>query len=342
MLAHQILAAAGQAWPAFALVAGLLLTGAVIDADGQFEAVGAYLARAPLPPGGLLLVLLALVAGVTAVLNLDTSVVFLTPVLVHAARRRGFDERPLVYGSVFMANAASVLLPGSNLTNLLVLEPNPVGGARFGEAMLPAWVVACALTAGFVALAFRLEHGDPGARAAPPLRLGAGTVSALAAAVLVLVLRDPAPEVLLLGLVAAAVRPGSPAARRAPARPVVRACRRARRARARMGRAGAAARCERPLDDRCDRSGRVGAREQPACRRPPLRPGTTAPARAPARSRPRPEPRRNRVALGVPLASGRTFGRRGSVARRLLAARGASRPAHARRRACIVRSHPVV
>jgi Na+/H+ antiporter NhaD/arsenite permease-like protein len=27
-------------------------------------------------------------AGVTAVLNLDTSVVFLTPVLVHAARRR--------------------------------------------------------------------------------------------------------------------------------------------------------------------------------------------------------------------------------------------------------------
>ena len=206
MLAQEIIAAAGQAWPAFALVAGLLLIGAVVDAEGQFEAAGACFARAPLPPRGLLLVLLALVAGVTAVLNLDTSVVFLTPVLVHAARRRGFDERPFVYGSVFMANAASVLLPGSNLTNLLVLERDPIGGARFGETMLPAWVVACTLTAGFVALAFRLEHRDPDGGAAPTLRLGVGTASALVAAALVLVLRDPAPEVLLLGLAATAAR----------------------------------------------------------------------------------------------------------------------------------------
>ncbi|HYA08518.1 MAG TPA: SLC13 family permease [Gaiellaceae bacterium] len=206
MLAQEILSAARQVWPPFVLVAGLLSIGAVVDAEGQFEALGARLARPGLPPRGLLLVLLALVAVVTAVLNLDTSVVFLTPVLVHAARRRGFDERPFVYGSVFMANAASLLLPGSNLTNLLVLERDPVGGTRFGQAMLPAWAAACALTAGFVALAFRLEHRDPVGGAAPPLRLGVGTVSALAAAALVLTLRDPAPEVLLLGLAASTVR----------------------------------------------------------------------------------------------------------------------------------------
>ncbi len=206
MLAQQILAAADQAWPPFALVVGLLLIGAVVDAEGQFEAVGARLARAPLPPRGLLLVLLALVAAVTAVLNLDTSVVFLTPVLVHAARRRGFDERPFLYGSVFMANAASLVLPGSNLTNLLVLERHPVGGARFGEAMLPAWLVACAVTAAVVAFAFRLEHRDPDGGAAPPLRLGIGAGCTLAAAALVLVLRDPAPAVLALGLAATALR----------------------------------------------------------------------------------------------------------------------------------------
>ena len=78
---------------------------------------------------GLLVALLGLVAVVTAVLNLDTAVVFLTPVLVHAARRRGLDERPFLYGAVFMANAASILLPGSNLTNLLVLSRHPTAAS---------------------------------------------------------------------------------------------------------------------------------------------------------------------------------------------------------------------
>src|SRR5919201_3283753 len=125
MLARAILAASGQAWPPFVLVAGLLLIGAVAAADGLFEAVGARLAGTRLGARSLLVALLALVAVVTAVLNLDTAVVFLTPVLVHAARRRGLDERPFLYGAVFMANAGSVLLPGSNLTNLLVLRSDP-------------------------------------------------------------------------------------------------------------------------------------------------------------------------------------------------------------------------
>ena len=84
---HTIVASAQQAWPPFVLVAGLLLIGAVAASDGLFEALGARLAGTRLGARSLLLALLALVAVVTAVLNLDTSVVFLTPVLVHAARR---------------------------------------------------------------------------------------------------------------------------------------------------------------------------------------------------------------------------------------------------------------
>src|SRR5438034_3129669 len=146
MLVHAILGAAGQAWPPFVLVAGLLLIGAVAAADGLFEALGARLARTSLGPRNLLLALLALVAVVTAVLNLDTSVVFLTPVLVHAARRRGLDEQPFLYGSVFMANSASLLLPGSNLTNLPVLRGDPENGLAFAAGMLPAWIAACTIT----------------------------------------------------------------------------------------------------------------------------------------------------------------------------------------------------
>src|SRR5213596_3539652 len=144
ILEHTILTSAGRAWPPFVLVTGLLLIGAVAAADGVFEALGARLARTRLGARGLLLALLGLVAIVTAVLNLDTSVVFLTPVLVHAARGRGLDERPFLYGSVFMSNSASLLLPGSNLTNLLVLRHDPISGAAFALAMLPAWLLACA------------------------------------------------------------------------------------------------------------------------------------------------------------------------------------------------------
>src|ERR687887_2853699 len=161
MLAHAILASAAQSWPPFLLVAGLLLIGAVAADEGLFEALGARLARTRLGARSLLLALLALVAIVTAVLNLDTSVVFLTPVLVHAARQRRLNERPFLYGSVFMANAASLLLPGSNLTNLLVLGGDPQDGAAFAAQMLPAWITACTLTGAFVALAFRLEEGEP-------------------------------------------------------------------------------------------------------------------------------------------------------------------------------------
>src|SRR5438445_768584 len=176
-----MLAAAEQAWPPFVLVTGLLLIGTVAGSDGLFEAVGARLARAPLSPRALLLALLGLVAAVTAVLNLDTSVVFLTPVLVQAARRRRLNERPFLYGSVFMANSASLLLPGSNLTNLLVLRSESTSGVEFAVRMLPAWLTACVLTAGFVALAFRLEHGEPNDDDVPPLRFGLGAAAALAA-----------------------------------------------------------------------------------------------------------------------------------------------------------------
>lgn len=201
---HAIVAATNQAWPPFVLVAGLLLIGCAAAEDGLFEAAGARLAHSQLGVRGLLVALLGVVAAVTAVLNLDTSVVFLTPVLVHAARGRGIDERPFLYGSVFMANAASLLLPGSNLTNLLVLRSDPQAGSSFAAHMIPAWLTACAITAAFVTIAFRVGgDGQQACGALPPLRLRLGAAATLAAAVLVLVLPDPAIPVLAVGLVVA-------------------------------------------------------------------------------------------------------------------------------------------
>lgn len=207
MLTHAIVSAADQAWPPFVLVAGLLLVGAAAAADGVFEAAGARLARSSLGGRTLLIALLGLVAAVTAVLNLDTSVVFLTPVLLHTARHRGLDEQPFLYGSVFMANAASLLLPGSNLTNLLVLRTDREAGTTLAAHMLAPWLVACAITAAFVTLAFR--GGGAGYRASvelPPLRLRFGAAATVAAAVLVVALRNPAIPVLGVGVAAVALQ----------------------------------------------------------------------------------------------------------------------------------------
>lgn len=114
-------AAAVQDWSPFVLVAGLLFIGLVADDDGLFAAAGTRLAR--LPGSGIALFAGAtlLVGVVTAVLNLDTSVAFLTPVLVYTARGRGLGEPALLYGCLLLSNAGSLLLPGSNLTNLIVL-----------------------------------------------------------------------------------------------------------------------------------------------------------------------------------------------------------------------------
>jgi arsenical pump membrane protein len=193
-------AAFEQAWPAFALVAGLLLIGATAAREGLFAAAGSFVARAPGGAFALLAALLLVEAVVTAVLNLDTAVVFMTPVLLHAARARGLREDPFLYGAVFMANSASLLLPGSNLTNLIVLaHEHHVDGTTFAARLAPAWCVSVALTIAFVALLRGEVHPEP--YEPPSFSPRLGTAATAVAAVLVLVLARPALPVLVLGAV---------------------------------------------------------------------------------------------------------------------------------------------
>jgi arsenical pump membrane protein len=212
--------AAGRAWPPFVLVAGLLLVGTVAHDDGLFDAVAArleglaWLRSGRRSDGRLLAALLLMVAATTAVLNLDTSVAFLTPILVLAARRRGAPEEPFLYGAVFMSNSASLLLPGSNLTNLLVLAGSSVNGAAFAARMAPAWLAAIAVTAAF--LLARLSRPTRPAPDFPPasppvgggdrLRWSLGAGATVAAAVIVVATPSPAVPVLALGAAAVALR----------------------------------------------------------------------------------------------------------------------------------------
>jgi arsenical pump membrane protein len=100
--------AAQQNWPAFALVAGLLLIGLVANDDHLFSAVGHRLA-AVAPDGRALFAGLAvLIVVVTAVLNLDTSVAFVTPVIVYTAHRRLDDGVVLLVAAILTAAVIAV------------------------------------------------------------------------------------------------------------------------------------------------------------------------------------------------------------------------------------------
>ncbi len=196
-----------QAWPPFVLVTGLLLIGLVASRDGLFRRAGAALERMPGGSAALLAACLVLDAATTAILNLDTAVVFLTPVVIHAARERSAREEAFLYGAIFMANASSLYLPGSNLTNLLVLARQPLSGGQFAAQMLaPALAATLATALGlFILFARPLREGvrRPGGRSREAYALGpTGVVAVLAAAVLTVALRSPAIPVLCVGLAA--------------------------------------------------------------------------------------------------------------------------------------------
>ncbi len=203
--------AADQNWSPFVLVTGLLLIGLVADADGLFAAAGHRLAR--VSSNGIVLFVGAtvLIGAVTAVMNLDTSVAFLTPVLVYTARSRGAGEAPLLVGSLLLANAASLFLPGSNLTNLIVLGHAHLTGAAFLARMWAPALAALVTTAVVVAVVERRSLGASTREASPAERptIGLGLASVVAATVFVLALHSPALPVAVVGIAAVGFRVGT-------------------------------------------------------------------------------------------------------------------------------------
>jgi arsenical pump membrane protein len=205
---HDARSAAAQDWPPFVLVTGLLLVGLVADDDGLFSFVGHRLASVS-PNGFVLFAGATLMIGVvTAVLNLDTSVAFLTPVLIYAARSRGGGEAPLLYGCLLLSNAGSLFLPGSNLTNLIVLGHLHLTGAAFFSDMWEPALAALLVTALAI---FAVEHrelrlsADPQKAPERPV-VGLGAAAIVASTVLILILPTPALAVAAVGIVAIGLR----------------------------------------------------------------------------------------------------------------------------------------
>lgn len=159
--------------PTVAFLAGILLFGHLCAEAGVFDYFGAVAARSS---GGrpvrLLPTVVSLAAGVTAVLTLDATVVLVTPVVLHTTHQLRIRSRPHLFACAHLANSGSLLLPVSNLTNLLAFAATGLSFGRFTLLMALPWLVSCALDGLALRLYFRRDltgrSSDTVAVADPP------------------------------------------------------------------------------------------------------------------------------------------------------------------------------
>jgi arsenical pump membrane protein len=129
--------------PVVGFLAAVLVLAHFCDVEGLFQACGAWMARwAAGSPGRLLTAVFALSSVITAVLSLDATVVLLTPVVFVTASRMGVLPKPHIYACAHLSNTASLLLPVSNLTNLLAFTASGLSFSRFAALMALPWLVA--------------------------------------------------------------------------------------------------------------------------------------------------------------------------------------------------------
>ena len=165
----------GQLGPTVGFLAALLVLADGCRAEGVFDALGRAMARgAGARPRRLLAMVFAAAAVTTAVLSLDATIVLLTPIVFTTAARLLSDPRPHVYACSHLANTASLLLPVSNLTNLLAFHASGLSFTRFSALMALPWVVALAIEWVVLNRFFAVELRRPGRAARPetgPLEL---------------------------------------------------------------------------------------------------------------------------------------------------------------------------
>jgi Na+/H+ antiporter NhaD/arsenite permease-like protein len=140
--AADALGLADRVWPILLFVVAITVVTELAAEAGVFR----YLAERAAAWGrgrtiALWLLVVVFATASTVFLSLDTTAVLLTPVVVVLARHVGVNPLPFALTTVWLANTASLLLPVSNLTNLLAEHRLGGGpGAFVALTWLPALV----------------------------------------------------------------------------------------------------------------------------------------------------------------------------------------------------------
>lgn len=173
--------------PVLGFVVGLTIVADLAAEAGLFSWLASVAARFSLGRVWVLWLFVSVLALLSTIfLSLDTTAVLLTPVVVLVARRVGASPLPFAFTTIWLANCGSMLLPVSNLTNLLAVHalgnPAPL---VFAALVLPAAIVGAVVPLVFIAVRYRRQlsarYSTVGVEAATdrPLFLVAGIVVVL-------------------------------------------------------------------------------------------------------------------------------------------------------------------
>jgi Na+/H+ antiporter NhaD/arsenite permease-like protein len=157
--------------PTMSLLFGLMLVSSQLRLSGFYTLLARRISAVALSPSGLLLLIMAVSAALSAVLVNDIVCLAITPILAEGCIKRGLNPVPFLLGLCCAANIGSAATLIGNPQNMLIGQ---VGGLGFGAflldalppsvlGLLAAWGVVCRCVRG----AWRQERSAPPVVAAP-------------------------------------------------------------------------------------------------------------------------------------------------------------------------------
>ncbi|NLG69889.1 MAG: hypothetical protein GX496_10115 [Firmicutes bacterium] len=142
--------------PVLAFLAGGLVVAAVAERAGVFTWAALWTARLAGSSLRRLFVASYLLGSAVPILfSLDTTAVVLAPVVFQLVQQAGADPVPFAFLSVYVANVTSLLLPVSNLTNLLIQARYELPFWEFARGMALPALLAGAVNLGLLYAVFR-------------------------------------------------------------------------------------------------------------------------------------------------------------------------------------------
>ena len=155
---HEAVEATLAGKSALLFLLALLVLSLLVGKSGFFEWAAIHCARIAKGDARVLYgSIFVLGAVVTATLSLDTTAVMLTPIVLALAKRLDLPATPYVVLCAFVANVGSLLLPASNLTNLLFADSFHLTFAAFASRMIAPQIVALVVTYTALRWHFRSE-----------------------------------------------------------------------------------------------------------------------------------------------------------------------------------------
>ena len=172
MTAAELGDLAARVGPVLVFFVAITVVAEIADAAGVFDVAGHWTARAARHRTlRLWLLFVGLAVVCTVFLSLDTTAVLLTPVGLAIAAQLEISPIPFALATLWLANTGSLLLPVSNLTNLLALHHfDALGLGHAGYVRTAFWPALGAVlgTVAVLAVLHRRELVGGYALDAPP------------------------------------------------------------------------------------------------------------------------------------------------------------------------------